>query len=180
MSKVTDRLKAWIDSFGDDVQVVRKVVDAEQAPRAARMLAAGALNYLVTRLDLIPDWEESAGVVDDAMVLRVALALASERGLSDVPGDDDHAVPRLANEADLIVDFLGADLYARFKHHVEGLATKEVRGRLPESIVEDRKVRAQFYQEIGDELRRLPPAPMSDPDAVARQVKNSLHTKLGK
>jgi uncharacterized membrane protein YkvA (DUF1232 family) len=180
MSQPSDRMKAWIDSFADDVRVVQKVVDAEDAPRPARLLAAAGLSYLVTRMDLIPDWEESAGIIDDAMVLRVALALGVERGLSDVAGDSEHLVPRLANEADAVMDFLGAGLYARFKHHVEGLQTQEVRGRSPATIIDDPKARGQLYQEIGDEMSRLPPAPWSDPEAVGRQVKNALSSKLAK
>jgi len=62
--------------------------------------------------------------------------------------------------------------------YVEGLPQKVVRGRSADAIVDDAKVREQLYVEIKDELKRLPPAPMSDPDHVARTIKNYLTQKL--
>jgi uncharacterized membrane protein YkvA (DUF1232 family) len=173
MSKGTDRIKAWVDSFPADVEAMKKAIEAEGSVEA-RQLVAGALNYLITRMDLIPDWEETAGILDDAMVLRVAAAAAIEGGLDASP-----EVGRLANDADAVSDLLGADIYPRFKKHVEGLAGQAVRGRHPKAIVEDPKVRATLFVEIGDEIKRIPPAPVADVDAVARTVKNYLSQKLG-
>ncbi len=173
MSKGTERIKGWVDSFAADVESMKKALDSG-GPEEARHLVAGALNYLITRMDLIPDWEETAGILDDAMVLRVAAAVASEKGLDASP-----EVGRLANEADAVAELLGAQLYPRFKKHVEGLAGQAVRGRHPKAIVEDPKVRATLFVEVGDEIKRIPPAPVADVDAVARTVKNYLSQKLG-
>jgi uncharacterized membrane protein YkvA (DUF1232 family) len=171
-------MKPWIDTFAEDVGVLERVVENQAVPRAARLLAAGALGYLVTRLDLIPDWEETCGLLDDAMVMRVAALLASEKGLDELPADALRGASRLVNEAEMIPDFLGGELYARFKHYVEQLPTKVVRGRSAESVVDDAKVRGHLHGEVADELKRLPPAPMSDPDHVARTIKNYLKQKL--
>ena len=173
MSKGSDRIKPWVESFPADVEAMKKALESNGA-EGAREMVAGALNYLITRMDLIPDWEETAGILDDAMVLRVAAAMASENGLDASP-----EVGRLANEADAVADLLGAELYPRFKKHVEGLAGQAVRGRHPKQIVEDPKVRATLFVEIGDELKRIPPAPVADVDAVTRTVKNYLSKKLG-
>jgi uncharacterized membrane protein YkvA (DUF1232 family) len=166
------RMKDWIDSFAQDVDAVKKDLEGN-GPRDARKLLAGALNYLVTRMDIIPDWEETCGVLDDAMVLRVAAALASEKGL-----ETSNPVARLANEADVVSEFLGKDLYPRFKRHVEGLTSQTVRGRAPDTILDDAKARAQLYDDIKNELAGLPPAPMTDPDAVARTIRSYFSQKL--
>lgn len=173
MSKGTERIKGWVDTFASDVEAMKKAVAAD-GPVEARQLVAGALNYLVTRMDLIPDWEETAGILDDAMVLRVAAAIASEKGLDASP-----EVGRLANDSDVVSEFLGDELFPRFKKHVEGLAGQAVRGRHPKTIVEDAAVRATLFNEVGDEIKRIPAAPVSDVDAVARTVKNYLSQKLG-
>jgi uncharacterized membrane protein YkvA (DUF1232 family) len=178
MAKYIDRMRAWIDSFAGDVDVVKKIVESPKAAREARELAAAALNYQVTRMDLIPDWEETCGVIDDAMVVRVAVALGSEKGLGDLDGAASHTVGRLCNEAEVVHEFLGDTLYPKLKKYVQDLVGKEVRGRKASMIVDDAKQRAALYQEIDEELRRLPPAPISDPDAVERTILNYLKTKL--
>src|SRR3990172_41654 len=136
-----ERMKGWIDTFSADVGHVQKAVESG-GPKDARRLCAGALSYLITRMDLIPDWEATCGILDDAMVLRVACSLAADKGL-----DVGHDVARLANEADVVSEFLGADLYPRFKKHVEGLATTVVRGRHPDAICDDAKARAALAVE---------------------------------
>ncbi|HKA86372.1 MAG TPA: DUF1232 domain-containing protein [Haliangiales bacterium] len=173
-----DRIRGWIDTFAEDVGALQKLVAEPSAARDARLVGAAALNYLVTRLDLIPDWEETAGIIDDAMVLRVAAAMATEHDVGDLDADSLRALGKLANDADGVQAFLGADLHPRLKKYVQGLVPKIVRGRTPAAIVDDAKQRDQLYAEIKDELARLPPAPMTDPDRVARIVKNYLVEKL--
>src|SRR5262245_42701688 len=173
-----DRIRGWIDTFAEDVSALSQLVAEPTAARDARMLAAGALSYLVTRLDLIPDWEETCGIIDDAMILRVAAALASEKDLGSLEAGAMRAVGKLANDADGVQAFLGADLYPRLRKYVEELTHKVVRGRHPNVIVDDAKQRGQLDAEVRDELKRLPPAPMADPDRVARVVKNYLTSKL--
>lgn len=167
-----DRMKGWIDSIPSDVDALKKLVDAD-GPREARRVAAGALSYLVTRLDLIPDWEESCGVLDDAMVLRVAAAIATDKGV-----DASREVARLSNEADQVFELLGPELYARFKRHVEGLADQAVRGRTADTVLDDAGARKQLYAEIADELKKLPAATFADPAAVERTVKSYFSQKL--
>ena len=179
MASYIHRMKAWIDTFGDDVRVTERLVELAGATQQAREAAAAALGYLVSRMDLIPDWEESAGVIDDAMVLRVSALLATEKGLGDPPVDLLQDVGRLTNDVEAVKDFLGSALFARFKHYVEGLAEREVRGRTPRLIVDDAKVRRDFFAEVADELKRLPPAPMADPEAVGLKVHNAISKKLG-
>jgi uncharacterized membrane protein YkvA (DUF1232 family) len=178
MGKYIDKMRGWIDTFTEDVAAVKKIVESSKAPADSRAQAAAALNYLVTRMDLIPDWEETCGVIDDAMILRVAAAIAADKGLGDLDGAASGTVGRLANEAEIVSEFLGPVLYPKLKKYTTDLVGKEVRGRKPQAIVDDAKLRATLYTEIEEELRRLPPAPMSDPDGVERTIKNYLSQKL--
>jgi uncharacterized membrane protein YkvA (DUF1232 family) len=178
MGQFIDKMRGWIDTFAADVDVVKKVVESSKAPPEARAQAAASLSYLVTRMDLIPDWEETCGVIDDAMILRVAVSIAAEKGLGDLDASANAAVARLCNEVEVVSAFLGPVIYPKLKKYTLDLVGKEVRGRKPAAIVDDAKARAALYVEIDEELRRLPPAPMADPDGVERTIKNYLETKL--
>jgi uncharacterized membrane protein YkvA (DUF1232 family) len=173
-----ERMKGFIDSFASDVAALQALLATDDAAADARLHAAAGLNYLVTRLDLIPDWEETCGILDDAMILRLAAAAASEHELGGLGGESLHAVARLANEVEVVKDFLGPDLYPRLKKYAADLTHVVVRGRHPRVLVDDDKQRKQLFDEIKDELKRLPPAPMSDPSRVARVVRNYLSQKL--
>src|SRR5215468_2056748 len=177
VSAQMNKMKAWIDSFAGDVAAIEALLADEKADDDARLHAAAALNYLVTRLDLIPDWEETCGILDDAMILRLEMAAAVGKDLGGLSGDALHAVGRLANEAELVRQFLGDELYPRLKKYAEGLLQVVVRGRSPRALVDDAKERHQLSVEVKDDLKRLPPAPMSDPLRVARVVKNYLSQK---
>ncbi len=173
------KMKSWIESFNGDVNAVLALVGEPRIDREARILASAALSYLVTRLDLIPDWEESAGIIDDAMVLRVAMAIVAERDLDALEDDAQRVVHRLANENDLVRELLGDDLHGRLRDYVRELVNVIVRGRHPRAAVDDEKERAQLAAEVRDELRRHQShPPMKDPEAIARTVKNYLTTKL--
>ena len=182
MANAIETLKTWADTFHQDVDALKALVESEKADLDARKHAAAALNYLVTRMDLIPDWEETCGVIDDAMILRVSAAIAADKGAgadgSGLDGAAGATLARLANEAEVVSEFLGPVLYPKLKKYTTDLVGKEVRGRKPQSVVEDPKLRAMLYAEIEEELRRLPPAPMSDPDGVERTIKNYLSQKL--
>ncbi len=178
MGQYISKMRGWIDTFHEDVNAVKRIVESAKAPAEARIQAAASLNYLVTRMDLIPDWEETCGVIDDAMILRVATALAVEKGIGELDGGTTAAIGRLCNEAEIVSEFLGPVVYPKLKKYTQELVGKEVRGRKPQTVVDDAKARAMLYTEIEEELRRLPPAPMADADAVERTIKNYLTSKL--
>lgn len=177
-------LRAWIDTFAADVKTVDELLAEPNASGPARVLAAAALSYLVTRLDLIPDWEAGIGVVDDAMVLRVACALATERGLgkpSEALGGKVAALGKQAADVDAL---LGKDLAPKFRKYVEALVLPAtvVRGRTASQIVENAKLReklmAEVQAEVLDELRAKPPTPITDDAAATKILLNHLTSKL--
>ncbi|HUH00643.1 MAG TPA: DUF1232 domain-containing protein [Kofleriaceae bacterium] len=173
-------MSEWVESFREDINALVKVVDTEAVPEDARKYAAAALNYLVTRMDLIPDWTETIGVVDDVLVLRTCVALAATYGLAENLEDADAivAVGRLTNEADRIGDILGHDLAAKLRKHCARMTDTAVRGRTPAAIVADPELRAKLYEEIQHDLNRMPASSFKDADGVSARLKSYLHAKL--
>jgi uncharacterized membrane protein YkvA (DUF1232 family) len=141
-SRCLEAFPAWLKSLAEDAQQLAGLLDQAESSEDARRGAASALNYLFKSLDLIPDGLEDLGYIDDAFVLRVAAALVppSERDAGGVLG-------KLADEASLIAEFLGAD-YERLVAYVEKLGGTAARGRSVTQILEDAAVRADFVREV--------------------------------
>jgi uncharacterized membrane protein YkvA (DUF1232 family) len=177
MANRTEQLKEWIHSLPEDVGLLKQFVAAAGAPAESRTTAAGALNYIVTQMDLIPDWEAAAGVLDDAMVVRVAIGLCSERDFGDIDADLIAGLGRLGNESETVSELLGSDLYQKLVRYVRDLSRKEVRRRMPSTIVEDAKVRSELYREIDQEVKDHH-ADLKDGDEVIRKVKSYFSVKL--
>jgi len=179
VSKHIETFKGWADSFRADVDALKAVVESSAADAESRRLAAGALAYLVTRMDLVPDHNEGIGIMDDIMVLRVCAQLATtSHKLGDLPASAEVAIGRMANEADKITAFLGAGLYDKLKQYTAKLAETAVRGRTPNQIVDDEAARKALYAEIDDELKRSVPVVVSDPDDAELRLKAYLTHKL--
>jgi uncharacterized membrane protein YkvA (DUF1232 family) len=179
VSEHIEHVKEWIKSFRQDVEIVKAVVTAEGVDHGARTYAAAALNYLVTRMDLVPDWNGTIGVLDDVMVLRVCLDLAHAHGVDRQLDPELRArVERLIDDTADIEAFLGSDLYAKLRQHCAGLSKTAVRGRSPEQIVTDQAVRKELFDEIDDDVARMAEASFEDADAIALNFKSYLHHKL--
>jgi len=173
-----EKMKGWAASFANDVELVMALVEDDKAPESAREFAAAALQYLLTRMDLIPDWEETTGILDDAMVVRVAMALAADEGLGEPDSETMQGYGRLANEAEVVSEFLGPEMFPRLRKLVKEFVHNEVRGRRATSIVKDEDLRKLAFQEVERDLVRLPPAPMSDLKAVEASLRSYFSHKL--
>ncbi len=181
MSEHLEAIKEWTDSFREDVEAVKTIIDNEKIDSDARKFAAAGLNYLVTRMDLIPDWTDTIGVVDDVLVLRVCVGLAGAYGIDEhIEGDALVRIARMTNEVETIEAYLGADLYPRFKKYCARLSDKVVRDRSPETLIEDAEKRADFYDEVDDDLKKMPAAVFEDLEQVSLRLKSYLHAKLEK
>ena len=174
-----DTVREWVRSLRQDVETLKAAVETDAVDEDARKFAAAALNYIVSRMDLIPDWTETIGIVDDVLVLRVCVGLAAahdfDRGLE---GDTLVEVGRLMNDAERVEGILGAELYPEFRRYCARLSDEAVRGRVPETIVKDKEVREALWDEIENDLLRMPPASFSEPADVVRRLTSYLHAKL--
>ena len=180
MAKYIEQFKSWADTFPADVDALKAVVASNGADNEARRMAAGALGYLVQRMDLIPDWNPGIGVIDDLMVMRVASFLATNgHALGELPAAAEVGVSRMANDADRIAEFLGAGAYDKLKAYCARLSETAVRGRKPADIVDNLEARTALYAEIEDELKKSVPIVVDNPADAELRLKAYLQHKLG-
>jgi uncharacterized membrane protein YkvA (DUF1232 family) len=173
-----DVFKAWAGTIRQDTDAFKALLESAKADTTSRRLAAAALSYLVSRMDLIPDWNEGIGVIDDVMVLRVCAQLSQgcERGA--LPGAAEIALERMANEADKITAFVGGALYDKLRAYCAKLADQSVRGRTPAQVLDDAALRKALYAEIDEELKRSVPIVVNDPADAELRLKAYLTHKL--
>jgi uncharacterized membrane protein YkvA (DUF1232 family) len=178
-SRSAVRFAEWTVALPDDARAVWQMVGSDKIGRQGRRVLAGAISYILTRLDLIPD-HESGGSVDDTMVLRIAAALASEHA-ADASVGDSARLGRLANDEDAVKEFLGDALFAKFRRYVLELADKEVRGRTTDKIINDEKARADMTKELEVAIKQIRPARVDDEEQATKleaAVKSYFSMKL--
>ncbi len=146
-AKYLDTFPQWLRNLGDDAEQLAGVLDQASAANSAREAVAGGLNYLFKSLDLIPDGIDDIGFLDDAFVLRVAADLATREGTKGMADAPAKAVERLADECDVVRNFLGDD-YTRLESYVRGLRKGAARGRTVQDIVGDDRVRDDFLSDV--------------------------------
>lgn len=146
-AKYLDTFPAWLRTLGDDAERLGSLLETEGLSEGAREAVAGGLNYLFKSLDLIPDGIDDIGFLDDAFVLRVAADLASREESGDLDADKLKILGDLANECDLVREFLG-EHYPRLESYVKGLRRGAARGRSVADILADREVREELLSDV--------------------------------
>ena len=121
-----DTFKGWADTIRQDIDAYKALLESAKADAHSKKLAGAALLYLVSRMDLIPDWNEGIGVIDDVMVLRVCAAQIQGHDRGQIATAAEVALDRMANEADKISEFLGAAIYDKLKAYCVKLADQAV------------------------------------------------------
>jgi uncharacterized membrane protein YkvA (DUF1232 family) len=172
-----DVFKSWAETIRADVDALKALLESTKTDVHARKLAAVALSYLVSRMDLIPDWNEGIGVIDDVMVLRVCAQLAQTHD-HQVATSAEVVLDRMANEADSIGKFLGGPLYDKLKSYVAKQVDVAVRGRTPQQLVDDEAKRKALYVEVEDEIKKTVPIVVNDPVDAELRLKAYLTHKL--
>ena len=170
--------KSWADTIRQDVEAFKALLESTKADEKSRKLAGGALQYLVSKMDLIPDWNEGIGMIDDLMVLRVAAQLAHDLGRGDLPASAEVSFERLSNEAEKITAFLGGPIYDKLKAYTSKLGEQAVRGRTAAQLMEDAALRKALYGELDEELKKTVPIVISDPADAELRLKAYLTHKL--
>jgi len=176
-----DVFESWADTIRQDVEAFKVLLESGKADAKSRELAGGALQYLVSKMDLIPDWNEGIGVIDDVMILRVAAQLAQDHSKGDLPASAEATFERLTNESDAIVKFLGSPVYDKLKAYTAKLGDAKVRNRTPAQLVEDAALRKTLYEELDEELGKNVPIvikEIKDPADAELRLKSYLTHKL--
>ena len=179
MSEKMEILNEWVSSLREDIETLKKVIESEKVDTDARKFAATALNYVITRMDLIPDWTETIGVVDDVLILRLCVDLASAYGLDE--GLDSDAlvdVARLGNDIERVESIVGVEIFAKMRKFAARMSDDAVRGRSPQRIVEDKEAREVLYAEVEEDLLRMPAASFKNGDEVELKLRSYLKAKL--
>ncbi|MBZ0121916.1 MAG: DUF1232 domain-containing protein [Sandaracinaceae bacterium] len=145
-AKYLDTFPAWLRDLGSDAEALSKLLGEEGLGQGARESIAGGINYLFKSLDLIPDGIDDIGYLDDAFILRVAADLAL-RDAGDVEESKLAALTRLANEVELVRDFLEED-YPRLEAYVKTLRRGASRGRSVADIVTDATVQRELVEDV--------------------------------
>ncbi len=173
-----DVFKDWAETIRQDIDALKAVLESKKADEHSRKLAGGALCYLVSKMDLIPDWNEGIGVIDDVMVLRVCSALMQDHQRGPLPASAEYSLDRMANEADKIEEFLGGPVFDKLKAYCAKLEDQSVRGRTPTQLADDAALRKTFYVDIDDELKKTVPIVVNDPTDAELRLKAYLTHKL--
>ncbi len=177
MTKHIETFKSWSESIVSDVAALKALIESGAEPEARR-LAAGALGYLVTRMDLVPDWEGGIGALDDVMVLRVCAQLAAGHGLGSVSESHEINLSRMANEAERISEFLGGAAYDKLRTYCAKLSETAVRGRTPANVLADAAARKALFAEVDDEVKKTVPVVITDAADAEVRLKAYLSHKL--
>lgn len=173
-----DVFKGWAETIRQDIDAFKTLLESSKADTDSKKLAGAALLYMVSRMDLIPDWNEGIGVIDDVMVLRVSAQLTATHNRGDLPASADVALERMANEAEKITAFLGGPLYDKLKAYCAKLAEQAVRGRSPAQLIDDAALRKALYTELDDELKKSVPIVVNDAKDAELRLKAYLTHKL--
>jgi uncharacterized membrane protein YkvA (DUF1232 family) len=173
-----DVFKGWAETIRQDIDAFKALLESGKADKDSRQLAAAALSYLVGRMDLIPDWNEGIGVIDDVMVLRVCAQLSQGHDRGALPTQAEVSLDRMANEADKIQSFLGGPIYDKLKSYCAKLVDQAVRGRTPAQLGDDPTLRKALYTELEEELKKSVPIVVNDPTDAELRLKAYLTHKL--
>ncbi len=179
MSEHISALAQWALGWRKDLKALEQALEADKAHAEIRRYAAAALNYVVSRMDLVPDWEPAVGLFDDLMVVRICAAQGIAAGGSE--GLDDAVAAewkRLADQADSVRDFLGDDLFAKLRAYCDRQTREAVRGRSPDQLVADPKARAQLFTEVEAAVSRAGEVSVPDASQAAVRLKAYLGHKL--
>lgn len=173
-----DVFKQWAETIRQDTEACKVLLESGKADASSRRLAGTALLYLVSRMDLIPDWNEGIGVLDDVMVLRVCAQLTQTHERGPLPTATEICLERMANEADKISQFLGGPLYDKLRAYCARLSDEPVRGRTPAQLVDDAELRTALYAELDAEIKSTVPVVVKDPTDAELRLKSYLTHKL--
>lgn len=168
-SKFVELVRQWIVSLPHDLKVAFEAMDDENLPRAARELAAGAIVYVVSPKEGVPDKRELvASFSDDAVLLRLALAGAAADQSADAFRERfEEVFGGLDEDLNLCRGVMG-DLMPWLEKKLSALPGLEYKGKRVRSYLDDGEAREQLFEDglvfrtdfpvdedtIGDKLKK--------------------------
>lgn len=153
-------LNHWIGTVSEDLELMLEGLQSSATPRESRLYIAGGLSYLLRKIDITPDYLGGLGVVDDAMVIRMAAASAVELGSGEMDWDIEEALSRLGQSLDALKTYLG-DIYPRLEAYVKELLDGEARRCAADKIIDDDEIYQQFLTEVEEAVAEYKPRPIT-------------------
>lgn len=180
VAEYAPKFQEWIDSFEHDVGLFREILAAESAPPQLRRLMAGGLMYMIRQIDLIPDYYQPVGTIDDTIVLRVLADLCAE--WTPELEDPKHmkALFKLANQNETNRSFLGEDDYRALENYVRMQPEKATHGITGDAAASSAQTRKELFAQVDEELKHFQAPAIEDGPRAERELKSYLHAKLGK
>ena len=173
-----DVFKSWAETIRQDIDAFKALLESKKADDKSRRLAGGALHYLVSKMDLIPDWNEGIGVIDDVMVLRVCAQLSQDHDRGPLATAAETSLERMANQSDKIKEFLGGPIYDKLKQYCSKLGDLKVRGATPSELMTEEPLRKSLYVALEEELEKNVPIVINDATDAELRLKSYLTHKL--
>jgi len=152
-AKCLETFPQWLRTLDDDVQTLLLALKSDKLEDEARRFLTGGINYLFKSLDLIPDGIDDIGYLDDAFILRLTAKAAMETDLGPIEPDVMGKLGRLANDTDLLQEFLTKDVFNRLEKYARDLRKGAARGRTVNEILDNKDTFTQFSQEVDGFVR---------------------------
>jgi uncharacterized membrane protein YkvA (DUF1232 family) len=152
-----DRYVRAVLDLPQDAKVLCELLDEESVPDDGRAALAGALVSLLQAGDLIPDTWGPLGLVDDAIMLRLAVDFAVPAG-----GEVRERMARrftaffaeLSGDLETARSFLG-DTFTLFDSRLPKLRLLEHKGKRVDTVLRDDAVRAWLFDEVDEAMTDL-------------------------
>lgn len=179
-TKCLEVFPGWLDSLGENVQVILDVLEKKEMSEDIRRNLAGGINYLFKSLDLIPDGIDDIGYLDDAFILRLAARSACDCGLEGLDDQLRVDLGKLAEDTVLIKDLLGDDLFARLQKYTGALSNGAARGRTVDELISSDGVFNEFSSEVAVFIKDYSSPGFSNDEKNIIKMKAFLDAKLPK
>ncbi|MCC7536104.1 MAG: hypothetical protein IT379_07820 [Deltaproteobacteria bacterium] len=158
-----------VASYGRDLKDSFFVVDDGELDEDMRVLGAGAIFYGLAAGDLLPDTLGPLGIIDDVLVLRIAL----ERICAHNPErakvyakERPELFGSMAADLATARSFLG-ELFELFDERVDTCRAIEFKGKTPANCVSDPEDSRWLYDEVMEAQLHMP----SDEEDIARHMR---------
>jgi uncharacterized membrane protein YkvA (DUF1232 family) len=171
-----DLFPCWLQELSSDARAVASSLLSPHLSTEQRVWLAGALNYLLRSVDLIPDGVEDLGYLDDAFVIRYAIREAFV--VQPFESEELAELTRLAQEAENVGEFLGDEDASRLGDYVSGLRISKVRGRSPSDVGEDENLARQVIDEVASWAESYCAPSFNRDEKTLVKLRSFLSTKL--
>lgn len=164
-----DAMSRCVASYGRDLKDSFFVVDDGELDEDMRILGAGAIFYGLAAGDLLPDTLGPLGLVDDVLVLRIALeriCAANPERAKVYATERPELFENLAADLATARAFLG-ELFELFDERVDTCRAIEFKGKTPAICVTDADDNRWLYDEVMEAQLHMP----SDDDEIARHMR---------